>query len=294
MKIGFIGLGNMGGAIAGHLVAAGHEVTVWNRSADKAAPLVERGARQAATPAEAAEGDIVFTMLANDQAVERVVFAEDGIVRAKTHVSKIHVSMSTISVALAERLTEAHAASGGTFVAAPVFGRPFAAQAGKLAVVAAGPNEALDACEPLFKTFAQHIFRVGDAPRLANVIKLCGNFMIMSAIESLAEAMTLADRSGVDKAALLNVLTSTLFAAPIFKTYGEIILHEEFEPAGFAAPLGLKDMNLVDAAAQSARVPMPFLGVVREHLLATLARHGDAVDWSAIAKIVSDNSGAGR
>lgn len=289
MKIGFIGLGNMGGAIAGHLVAAGHEVTVWNRSADKAAPLVERGARQAATPAEAAEGEIVFTMLANDQAVERVVFAEDGISGAKTHVS-----MSTISVALAERLTEAHAASGGTFVAAPVFGRPFAAQAGKLAVVAAGPNDALDACEPLFKTFAQHTFRVGDAPRLANVIKLCGNFMIMSAIESLAEAMTLADRSGVDKATLLNVLTSTLFAAPIFKTYGEIILHEEFEPAGFAAPLGLKDMNLVDAAAQSARVPMPFLGVVREHLLATLARHGETVDWSAIAKIVSDNSGAGR
>jgi 3-hydroxyisobutyrate dehydrogenase-like beta-hydroxyacid dehydrogenase len=289
MKIGFIGLGNMGGAIAGHLVAAGHEVTVWNRSADKAAPLVERGARQAETPAEAADGEVVFTMLANDEAVERVVFAEDGISNAKTHVS-----MSTISVALAERLTKAHAASGGIFVSAPVFGRPFAAQAGKLAVVAAGPNEALDACEPLFATFAQHTFRVGEEPRLANVVKLCGNFMIMSAIESLAEAMTLAGKSGVDKAVLLNVLTSTLFAAPVFKTYGEIILHEQFEPAGFAAPLGLKDMNLVDAAALSARVPMPFLGVLREHLLATLARHGETVDWSTIAKVVAENSGAGR
>lgn len=291
MKIGFIGLGNMGCAIAGHLVAAGHEVTVWNRSADKARALVERGARQAATPAQAAHGEVVFTMLANDEALARVVFAEDGLLTS--NAKAIHVSMSTISVALAERLTEAHAA-GGAFVSAPVFGRPFAAQAGKLAVVAAGPRQALDTCEPLFATFAQHTFRVGDEPRLANVVKLCGNFMIMSAIEFLAEAMTLAGKSGVDKAVLLDVLTNTLFAAPVFKTYGDILLHEQFEPAGFAAPLGLKDMNLVDAAALSAKVPMPFLGVLRGHLLAAIARHGEDVDWSAIAKVVAENSGAGR
>jgi 3-hydroxyisobutyrate dehydrogenase-like beta-hydroxyacid dehydrogenase len=289
MKIGFVGLGSMGSAMAGHLVEAGHEVTIWNRSADKARPLVERGARQAATPAETAGGEVVVTMLANDEAVARVVFGEDGLLNAGG--GAIHVSMSTISVTLAERLTQAHAAAGGVYVSAPVFGRPAAAQAGKLSVVAAGPSEAIDICAPLFAAVGQRTFHVGDAPKLANVIKLCGNFMIMSAIESLAEAMTLAGRNGVDKAALLHVLTSTLFGAPVYKTYGEILLNEQFEPAGFAAPLGLKDMNLVDAAALDARVPMPFLGVLRGQLLATIARHGEEVDWSAIARVVAENSG---
>jgi 3-hydroxyisobutyrate dehydrogenase-like beta-hydroxyacid dehydrogenase len=290
MKIGFIGLGSMGGAIAANLVNAGHEVTVWNRSADKAKPLLALGAVRVDTPAEAADGEVVFTMLANDEAVTRVVFAEDGLLNGGR---PIHVSLSTISVALAERLTQAHETAGAIFVSAPVFGRPAAAQAAKLSVVAAGPKEALDFCEPLFAVIGQRTFRVGDAPKLANVIKLAGNFMIMSAIESLAEAMTFGAKNGVEKAALLDVLTGTLFDAPVFKTYGDILVGEKFEPAGFAAPLGLKDMNLVDAAALAARAPMPFLGVVRGHLLATIARHGEDVDWSSIARVVEENSGLG-
>ncbi len=289
MEIGFIGLGHMGSAIAGNLVRAGHEVTVWNRSADKARPLVEAGARLAETPAGAAGGKVVFTMLANDGAVEGVVFGEAGVLPSAAR--PIHVSMSTISVALAERLTEAHAAAGGDYVSAPVFGRPEAAQAAKLSVVAAGDEKALAFCDPLFAAISQRVFKVGAEPKMANVIKLCGNFMIMAAIESLAESMTLAAKNGVDKAVLLDVLTNTLFGAPVYRTYGDILLAERFEPAGFAAPLGLKDMNLADAAALASRVSMPFLAVLRTQLVTTIARHGENIDWSALGKVVAENSG---
>ena len=286
MNIGFIGLGHMRSAIALNLVKAGHAVSVWNRSPDKTGPLIAAGAKKAATPAEAAGGKVVFTMLSNDEAVEQVVFGADGILASPTR--PIHVSMSTISLALAERMTAAHAEA---YVSAPVFGRPAAAEAGKLFIVAAGPAEALSVCAPLFDAIGQRVFAVGDAPRSANLIKLCGNYMIMAAIESLAEAMTLAAKNGVEKATLLDVLTNTLFNAPIYKTYGEILLHETFEPAGFAAPLGLKDMNLVDAAALNARASMPILGILRGQLVTAIARHGEGVDWSAIAKVVDENSG---
>lgn len=289
MEIGFIGLGQMGGAIAANLVKAGHDVTVWNRSADKARALVDAGARLAATPAEAANGKVVFTMLANDAAVERVVFDEDGILASVAR--PVHVSMSTISVALAERLTEVHEGAGGDYVSAPVFGRPIAAQAAKLNVVAAGGEKALALCEPLFDAIGQRTFKVGAIPKMANVIKLCGNFMIMAAIESLAESMTLAAKNGVDKAILLEVLTNTLFGAPVYQTYGDILLHERFAPAGFAAPLGLKDMTLVDSAALASNVSMPFLGVLRAQLLSVIARHGEDIDWSALGKVVAENSG---
>jgi 3-hydroxyisobutyrate dehydrogenase-like beta-hydroxyacid dehydrogenase len=289
MEVGFIGLGQMGGAIAGNLVKAGHDVTVWNRSADKTGALVEAGARRAETPAGATTGSVVFTMLANDDAVESVVFGADGVLTSTAR--PIHVSMSTIGVALAERLTEAHAAAGGSYVSAPVFGRPEAAGAAKLAVVAAGAEKPLSVCDPLFAAIGQRTFKVGAEPKMANVIKLCGNFMLMAAIESLAEAMTLAAKNGVDKAALLNVLTNTLFSAPVYKTYGDILLHARFEPPAFAAPLGLKDLNLADSVALSSRVSMPFLGVLRAQLLATIASHGEKVDLSALAKVVAENSG---
>ncbi len=290
MDIGFIGMGNMGSAIALNLVKAGHAVSVWNRSPEKTGPLVAAGAKRVATPAEAAFGQVVvFSMLSNDAAVEQVVFGPEGVLASPTR--PIHVSMSTISLALAERLTAAHAEAEGFYVSAPVFGRPAAAETGKLFVVAAGTAEALSVCAPLFDAIGQRTFLVGDAPRAANLIKLCGNYMIMAAIESLAEAMTLAAKNGVEKATLLDVLTNTLFSAPVYKTYGEILLHERFEPAGFAAPLGLKDMNLVDAAALDARASMPILAILRGQLLTAIARHGEGVDWSTIAKVVDENSG---
>jgi len=277
MRIGFIGLGQMGGAIAANLIKAGHEVTVWNRSADKTDALVAPGAARAARPVDAAQGDLVMTMLADDRAVEGVVFGEGGIVGAPA----LHVGHSTISIALADRLA-ADSGTGG-YVSAPVFGRPPAAAAGKLFVVAAGVEAALDRCEPVFADIGQRTFRIGDKPSAANLVKLSGNFMIMAAVEAMAEAMTLAEKGGVDRQTLLEVLTGTLFGAPVYHTYGEILLEDRFRPAGFAAPLGLKDMTLADAAATSLETPMPLLGIVRDHLRSAIATEGPEIDWAGIA-----------
>ncbi len=277
MRIGFIGLGQMGGAIAANLIKAGHEVTVWNRSTDKTDALVAAGAARAARPVDAAQGDLVMTMLADDRAVEDVVLGEGGIVGAPA----LHVGHSTISLALADRL----AADGGTggYVSAPVFGRPPAAAAGKLFVVAAGVEAALDRCEPVFADIGQRTFRIGDKPSAANLVKLSGNFMIMAVVEAMAEAMTLVEKGGVDRQTLLEVLTGTLFGAPVYHTYGEILLEDRFRPAGFAAPLGLKDMTLADAAATSLGAPMPLLGIVRDHLRSVIATEGPDIDWAGIA-----------
>jgi 3-hydroxyisobutyrate dehydrogenase-like beta-hydroxyacid dehydrogenase len=260
-------------------------VTVWNRSPGRDNALVEAGAARAATPAEAAQGDAVMTMLADDHAVEAVVFGSDGIADAPA----LHISHSTISPVLADRLAEAHAAG---FISAPVFGRPPAADAAKLFVVAAGTSALVERAEPLLSAIGQRTFHVGERPALANLVKLSGNFMIMAAIESMAEAMTLAEANGVERAAFLDVLTATLFDAPVYRTYGDMLVKDAFHPAGFAAPLGLKDMTLVDQAASAARVPMPILGVVRQHLLDAIANEGEDVDWSAVALAV--RRGAGR
>jgi 3-hydroxyisobutyrate dehydrogenase-like beta-hydroxyacid dehydrogenase len=286
MKVGFIGLGQMGRAMASNLLKAGHEVTVWNRSPDKADALVEAGAMRAASPRDAAEVDVVMTMLADDPALEAVVYGANGILDAPA----LHVSHSTISIALAERLAADHARSGG-YVSAPVFGRPAAAEAGKLFVVAAGADDKLDRCTPLFDAIAQRVFRIGDAAPMANLVKLSGNFMILSAVEAMAEAMTLAEKGGVARETLLEVLTGTLFGAPIYQTYGDILVNDRFRPAGFAAPLGLKDMNLVDAAATASGVPMPVLGVIRDHLRAAIAQQGEDVDWAGIALAVRHSAG---
>ncbi|TRW16730.1 NAD(P)-dependent oxidoreductase [Glacieibacterium frigidum] len=286
MKIGFIGLGQMGSAIAANLLAAGHELSVWNRSPEKAQPLVDTGARLAASPADAAQGEVVMTLLADDAALEAVVYGANGILGSPA----LHVSHSTISIALAERLT---ADQSDGFVSAPVFGRPAAAQGAKLFVAAAGDGKALDLCEPLFAAIGQRTFRIGDHPPAANLVKLSGNFMIMAAVEAMAEAMTLAEKGGVPPAVLLEVLTGTLFDAPVYHSYGAILLEQKFRPAGFAAPLGLKDMGLADAAATTFKVPMPILGIVRDHLRAVIAQEGDDIDWAATALAVRRAAGLG-
>ena len=288
MNVGFLGLGLMGSAIAKNLLKAGHDVTVWNRSPDKTNELVAAGARLASTPAEAAQGEVVMSMLSDDAALESVVYGDGGILGAPA----LHVSHSTISVALAERLTKDHAMHGG-FVSAPVFGRPPAAVAAKLFVVAAGDDGAIDRCVPLFEAIGQRIFRVGTSPSAANLVKLGGNFMIMAAIEAMAEAMTLVESGGVDRRAMLDVLTGTIFGAPVYQLYGDILVEDRFRPAGFTAPLGLKDMNLVDAAATSSRVPMPVLGVIRDHLRSVIAVDGPDVDWAGIALGVRRAAGKG-
>jgi len=289
MDIGFIGLGQMGHAIASNLVAAGHKVTVWNRSADKADDLVQQGAVLAGSPAEAARCGLVMTMLADDKAVEAVTFGPEGILAAANPA--LHVSLSTISPELSGRLAEAHLAIGGRHVAAPVFGRPDAAAAAKLFVVAAGAAVDIAAAQPLFDAIGQRTFVVGAEPKQANVVKLCGNFLIMAATESIAEAMTLAAKNGVERSALLEVLTETLFGSPIYRNYGKMLVEEKFRPAGFAAPLGLKDMTLVGEVASASRVPMPVLSIVRDRLLSTIAREGEDIDWSGIGAVIAADAG---
>lgn len=291
MRIGFFGLGTMGAAIAANLLKAGHEVAVWNRSAVKARPLVEAGAIIAGTPQVAAAGrTVVISMLADDAALDAVLGGDTGL-KAGLEPGALHISMSTIGVDTADRVAEEHRALGQRFLCAPVFGRPEAAIAAKLFIVTGGDPADVELARPLLQAVGQRIFSVGRKPSAASLVKLCGNFMILSAIESLAEALTLAEKGGVPKALLLEVLTGTLFNSPIFNNYGKLLVEGRFRPAGFAAPLGLKDMRLTGQSAEALRVPMPLLSVLRDHLLQTIAVEGEDIDWSGIGLTVAKNGG---
>jgi 3-hydroxyisobutyrate dehydrogenase-like beta-hydroxyacid dehydrogenase len=280
----------MGVGMAANLLKAGHAVTVYNRTPAKTKPLVEQGAHAASTIADACRGDAAITMLADDEAVEDVVFGAAGMLQSLPK-NAIHMSCGTISVALSERLEAAHAKAGQRFVAAPVFGRPDAAAAGALFVVAAGARDAVEAVTPLAEAIGQRTFVVGETAPKANLVKLSGNFLIGALIESLGEAVALVAKGGVDRQQYIDFLTSTLFNAPVYKTYGRLIVERTFEPAGFAAPLGHKDVRLTLAAAESLRVPMPLASLLRDRLLALLASGGDTLDWSAISQLAARDAG---
>jgi len=290
MKVGFIGLGHMGAGMAANLLKAGHDVTVYNRTRTKVEALVAQGAKAAASVSDACSGDAVITMLANDDAVESVVFS-DGSIIGSLHAAAIHISSSTISVALSERLEAAHAKAGQRFVAAPVFGRPDVAAAGQLFVVAAGAPAAVKAAAPLFDAIGKRTFIVSETPKAANLVKLSGNFLLASVIESLGEAMALMRKAGIDRRQYLDILTSTLFDVPVYKTYGGLIADGQFEPAGFAAPLGYKDIRLTLAAADDLRVPLPLASFLRDRFLTLLAHGGDKLDWSAIGRLAAKDAG---
>ncbi|HTM80021.1 NAD(P)-dependent oxidoreductase [Asticcacaulis sp.] len=287
MKVGFIGLGSMGAAIAPNLVTAGHAVTVWNRSPEKADPLVAKGAIRAVTPAEASTSEAVFTMLADDTAVEGVSKA----ILASLPAGGVHISLSTISVALADKLTEAHAARGQHFVSAPVFGRPPVAAEGKLFIAAAGSQEAIAKAMPLLEIIGQKVQVFGEKPSAANLVKLAGNFLIVNVTEALGEAMALVAKGGVEKADLLEFLTSTLFDAPIYKNYGALIVSEKFEPAGFAAVLAAKDMRLAGEAADALSVSMPLNDLLRARL-GRLVEGGEGhLDLTALSLLAARDAG---
>jgi 3-hydroxyisobutyrate dehydrogenase-like beta-hydroxyacid dehydrogenase len=292
MKVGFIGLGHMGSAIAANLVKAGHDVTVFNRSAGKADALVGLGARRAVRIADACRGEIVMSMLADDNALTETVWGDDRLL-ATLPKGAIHVSMSTISVALSKRLTEAHAIAGQRFVAAPVFGRPEAAAAAKLFIVPAGDADAIAACQPLFDAIGQKTIPMGSEPSAASLIKLSGNFLIAALIEALGEAIALVGKAGIDRQAYVDLLTSTMFPAPSYKIYGGLIAQGKFEPAAFAAPLGHKDVRLTMAAAETLRVPMPIVSLLNDRFLRLLAQGGEHLDWAAIGGLATQDAGGG-
>jgi len=291
MKVGFLGLGKMGAGMAANLLRAGHEVAVWNRSPKNSDPLVAQGAVLARTPREAASGrEVVMSMLADDAALEQVVLGDDGVLEGLTR-GAMHISSSTIAVATADRVAELHEKRGLRYLSAPVFGRPEAAAAAKLFVVAAGAKSDFTAASALFPAISQKVFYIGEKASSANLVKLCGNFTILAAIEAFAEAMTLAQKGGVPKKQFLEVMTGSLFDTPVYRNYGAALAEERFKPPGFAAPLGLKDMRLVGQSAETLRVPMPVLNVLRDHLLQAIDTEGEDIDWSAIGHIVAKNGG---
>lgn len=285
MKVGFLGLGAMGAAMATNLLKAGHDVTVWNRSAAAAQPLAALGAAVASTPAAAAHGDAVLSMLANDEAVRGVIL--DGGVLAALAPGAVHVNHATVSVKLAGELAQAHAARGVGYVAAPVFGRPDVAAAGRLNILAAGEARAIERVRPLLEAMGSRVWPLGEAPERANVAKIAGNFMLASAIESMAEASALVRAHGIGAADFLEVMTTTLFAAPAYQGYAKLIAGQRFKPAGFALPLGYKDVRLALEAGEAARVPLPFAGVLRDSLLEALAAGDEDVDWSVLSQVAA-------
>jgi 3-hydroxyisobutyrate dehydrogenase-like beta-hydroxyacid dehydrogenase len=289
MKIGFIGLGHMGSAMAKNLVIAGHDVTVYNRTAGRSKALVELGAHAAADISGACQGDVVITMLADDNAVAAIAFSDNGLI-ASLPRGAIHLSMSSISVALSKRLADAHFQAGQRYIAAPVFGRPAMAAAAGLFIIAAGAPDAIEFCLPVLDVLGQKTSTIGVDPWAANLVKLTGNFMQAAIIEALGEAIALIGKAGIDRRAYVELLTSTVFTAPAFKIFGPLIAANNFEPAAFAAPLGYKDIQLALAAAEALRVPMPLASLLHDRFLRLFAQGGEKLDWSAVGGLATQDA----
>lgn len=289
--IGFVGLGNMGLPIASNLIEAGYALQVYNRSPEKAQPLVDRGAKLANTPGDVVEsGGIAISMLANDRALEEVVLGENGILE-KLGAGGIHLSMSTVSPATAEHLAEHHERQGAHYLAAPVFGRPDAAAARKLWICLSGNGTAKERVLPVLNVLGQGVFDFGEKVGAANIVKLTGNFLIVSALEAMAEAFTLAEKNGIDRTKVAELFGQTLFACPVYQNYGRLIAQKQYQPAGFKLSLGLKDVTLALQAARDSQMPMPLASLLHDRLMAAVAKGRGDIDWTGLALGVSEEAG---
>jgi len=289
MNLGVIGLGMMGRAMARNLLRAGHQVAVWNRTRGRAEELQSAGALIAETPAEACRGAAVITCLADDSAVEAIVFGEDGVAEALSE-GGVHISMSTLSITCVTRLTCAHREAGQRFLAAPVFGRPDTAEAARLLIITAGDPEAIARCQPIFDVLGQRTIAVGTEPVAAAMVKLVGNFLLVSAVESLSEAATLLRKSGVDPQVCLETLINTLFASPVYQNYAGLMLRQQYEP-GFRLALGLKDVGLALSAAESSGAPLPIARFLSDRLMQAIARGYQDKDLAALALLSAEDAG---
>ncbi len=292
MKIGFIGVGNMGLPMAKNLIKAGHSLTVYNRTRGRAEQLEPLGARIAATAGEAASGvEALVTMLADDNAVEEIIFAPGSGAIHSLPAGAGHISMGTIGVQMSCRLTEAHHEKNQHYISAPVLGRPDMAAAGKLFIIAAGPGSQVERFRPLFDVMGQKTFFAAEDAPSANTIKLAANFLFTCVIESLAESFSFVQKSGIEASTFLDILTHSFFTAPAYKNYGDLVAGGIFEPAGFRLSLGFKDNRLLIDAAEEARVPMPIAGVIHDRFLAALAQGMADLDWAAISRISYQEAG---
>jgi len=290
-EIGFIGLGNMGQPMVLNLLKAGFKVKVYNRTASKASDVVAAGAEQVNRPCDVTTSDgIVVTMVANDQVLEELVYSQDGI-GARLGTDGIHLSMSTVSPETSRKLAQYHQEKGSFYIASPVFGRPEAAAAQKLWILSSGNHVAKEKIKPVLEALGQRVFDLGEEPGNANVVKLGGNFMIMAAMEAMAEAFNLAEKNGMDRETVAEVYSSTLFNCTVYNGYGSMIAKKKFEPAGFQLALGLKDCNLVLDEANNTKTPMPLANLVHNRLLSSTAKGRGNLDWSALTKLTNEEAG---
>jgi 3-hydroxyisobutyrate dehydrogenase-like beta-hydroxyacid dehydrogenase len=273
MKIGFIGLGQMGREMAARLVDAGHDLVVYNRSAAPAKAFEGR-ARIAGRPAQAADGEVVITMLADDAAVDSVW---SGIALP---YDTVHINMATVSMELSRRF----AGKQQLYVAAPVFGRPAAAAKGELDIIAAGPEQALSRCQPLFRILGKQVFVVGSEPPQANAVKIARNFLLSTVIEGLGEAVELARACGVPAEQFVKIITSTSLAAPAYRNYGKLMVERAYEPASFTVELGLKDVELALSTAREAGVDLPTAQLIRRHVLEAIEQGHGRKDWAGLVE----------
>ena len=293
MKISFIGFGSMGLPMAKNLLNAGHELAVYNRTRKRTEAL-GKGARVAGSPREATQGvELLITMLADDAALESVMFGDQGAL-AGLKSGAIHASMSTISHTLSRRLAGEHRSRKQSYVAAPVFGRPEAAEAAKLTIIAAGLADAIERCRPAFEAIGQAVEIVGDDPPMANVLKLGGNFLLASAIEAMGEAFTLVQKYGIEPKRFLEIVNGRLIRSPIYENYGKLIADHRWEPAGFKLRHGLKDVRLALSAGDEVTTPMPLASLIRDQYLSAMARGWGDIDWAALARVVEENAGVGE
>ncbi len=291
-KLGFIGLGNMGVNMAKNLIAAGYHLQVYNRSIEKANELDQSSITKCKTPAEAAKNvAVVITMLADDDVVMESVNGKDGLLQT-LQKGGLHISMSTISPDVAQKISALHKSSGSSYLAAPVFGRPEAAAAKKLFICVSGDHKSKDIAKPILECIGQSIADFGEDPGGANVVKIAGNFMIMSSLEIMAEAFTLAEKHGLDRAKVADFFGSTIFNAPIYQNYGKLIANKQYEPVGFKAKLGYKDARLAFKLAQQSETPMPIGVAIHNRLLSAVAKGWGDRDWvEAVGRGVTEDAG---
>lgn len=291
-KIGFIGLGNMGMPMAQNLIKAGYHLQVYNRTIAKANELDQSFITRCKSPAEAAEDvQFVITMLSDDEVLKEAVLGADGLLHP-LQKGGVHLSMSTISPETSQLLSDLHLQAGSHYIAAPVFGRPEAAAAKKLFICTSGSLEAKNIAKPILEALGQGIYDFGENPGGANVVKIAGNFMILASMEMMAEAYTVAEKNGLDRAAVANFFGSTIFNAPIFQNYGKLIANKQYEPVGFKSKLGLKDARLTLKLSQTSETSMPIANVVHSRLLTAIAKGRGDSDWvEGVGRGVTEDAG---
>ena len=283
-RIGFIGLGTMGAAMALRLAKAGYELRVWNRSPGKAKELIAAGAIECSSVAQVIEGsEITISMLANDAATDAAFDAE----ALSAASGRLHVNMATVSLELSRELQRRHEVAGAGYVAAPVLGRPNVAAAGQLNIVAAGPTDLIDLAEPVLSHLSKRVWRVGEDPAQANLVKIGVNYNLIHALQALGESLSLVEHGGVDSQTFVDILTDAAFTGSAYVGYGGLIAQRGYRPAAFSVELGLKDLSLAQAAGEELGASLPTAPIMRE-MFAEALSDGDLADgdWSIIAEVI--------